>query len=56
MTVAELIEALKAEDPEAVVVVMDDEWGSYDPVRELVKPRYDYRVDKSIPWIELRPE
>lgn len=55
MTVAELIEALKQCDPEAVIVVSDGECGGYIEVEELnPNPRFDYRMDKSTPWIEIR--
>lgn len=55
MTVAELIKALQQEDPAAVPVIMDPEYGDYDPVVEvLVPPKHDYRVDKSVSFVELR--
>ena len=53
MTVRELIKLLEAQDPEAVPVIIDDEHGDYFEVEAVQTRKWDYRVDKSVPWVEI---
>lgn len=53
MTVRELIVLLEAQDPDAVPVIINDEYGDYFEVEDVQTPRWDYRVNKTPSWVEI---